>query len=116
MRPAWPDRFWSGRRAESRRHVERRLYPPRSFCALSGECACFPENRIGQLEGRVEWHGAARGALAFSADGRDIHLPNLSLRTLHAKLEGARAQHALTLNTAGRLLNQPLELQMSARG
>src|SRR5260363_172911 len=43
MRPAWPDRFWSGRRAESRRHVERRLYPPRSFCALSGECACFPE-------------------------------------------------------------------------
>src|SRR5260364_337184 len=73
--------------------------------------------KTGSASLRAGWNGTGRRAAPLrSAPMGAISICPICACAPCTQNWKARAQHALTLNTAGRLLNQPLELQMSARG
>lgn len=80
----------------------------------------FGEHRLARLSGEARTQGVPGATpdakVKLDLRAREVRSGNINLSTLDANIEGTYANHAIRINSTGRLHGQPLDLTLAAQG
>ncbi|MGY8523715.1 translocation/assembly module TamB domain-containing protein [Paracidovorax citrulli] len=89
---------------------------PEVNATYSANALAFGEHRLASANGSAELRGGLDGPLRFRLDASGYRGPQLSMRTLNARLDGTQANHTFDARGEGRMRGNPLQLAVAGQG